>query len=360
MNSSEDPFAILGVSPDASLTEIKQAYRRLAMHWHPDRNPAVVAETEFKRANAAYALLLDPQQLAAWRMALSGESAGGPPKAVRHDCTQKLSLTLEEAAFGGHKSIELTHRVRCDNCQGSGIIQHQNSVPCSACSGCGRVPRAGGRTGLCNGCGGKGYLRASACPTCAASGWRDDLRTLDVTVPPGLLEGERLRLTGQAPLPVGNETATPGDLYLEIKFLAHPLFVAEGRDLLCEVPVSIFRLLAGGPVDVPTLDGLASIDLSAYPQASLEFRLPGRGLPGKQAGDAAGDLVVHFESVYPNRLLEGEREWLDRLDQTLLSDCQERAPSLADWRAQLSARADSTVPDVADCSQPAAEGDQVG
>lgn len=335
MNSSEDPFAILGVNHDASLTEIRQAYRRLAMHWHPDRNPSVVAETEFKRANAAYASLLDPQQLAAWRMAVGGESAGSPPKALRHDCTQILSLTLEEAAFGSQKNIELAHRVRCENCQGSGIIQHQNSVPCSACSGCGRVPRAGGRTGLCSGCGGRGYLRKSACPTCAASGWREDLRTLNVIVPSGVLEGERLRLAGQAPLPAGNETANAGDLYLEIKFLAHPLFVAEGKDLLCEVPVSIYRLLAGGPVEVPTLNSLARIDLPAYPQPSLEFRLPGLGLPGKHIDDSAGDLVVHFESVYPNRLVEHELELLNRLDHALLSDCQQRAPSLAAWQAQL-------------------------
>lgn len=334
MNSSEDPFAILGVDPDASLSEIKQAYRRLAMHWHPDRNPSVVAETEFKRANAAYALLLDPQQLAAWRMVVGGESSASPPLTPRYDCTQILPLTLEEAAFGSHKSIELAHRVRCNNCQGSGVIEHQNSIPCSTCSGCGRVPRAGGRTAVCSGCGGRGYLRRSACPHCAASGWCNESRTLAVSVPAGMREGERLRLAGQAPLPP-NVDAAAGDLYLEIKFVAHPLFVAEGKDLLCEVPVSIYRLLAGGPVEVPTLRGLAVVDLPPYSQPSLEFRLPGLGFPGKNAHELPGNLVVHFECVYPNCLADEDRAQLNRLDQALRDDCQRRAPSLATWFGQL-------------------------
>ncbi|HQO29610.1 MAG TPA: DnaJ C-terminal domain-containing protein [Accumulibacter sp.] len=334
MNSSEDPFAILGVDHDASLTEIKQAYRRLAMHWHPDRNPSVVAETEFKRANAAYALLLNPQQLAAWRMVVGGESSASPPAAPRYDCTQVLPLTLEEAASGCYKSIELAHRVRCENCQGSGIIEHQNSIPCSICSGCGRVPRAGGRTGVCSGCSGRGYLRQSACPHCAASGWGSESRTLAVNVPVGMREGERLRLVGQAPLPPDVENAV-GDLYLEIKFVTHPLFVAECKDLLCEVPVSIFRLLAGGPVDVPTLQGLAVVDLPPFSPPSLEFRLAGLGFPGKNADDPPGNLVVHFECVYPNCPVDDDLVLLDRLDRSLQEDCQRRAPSLAAWISQL-------------------------
>ncbi|HPP46262.1 MAG TPA: DnaJ C-terminal domain-containing protein, partial [Accumulibacter sp.] len=280
-----------------------------------------------------------------------------PPVTPRYDCTQILPLTLEEAAFGCNKSIELTHRVRCDHCRGSGIIEHQNSIPCSICSGCGRIPRAGGRTGICSGCGGHGYLRQSACPHCAASGWGNDLRTLAVSVPPGMREGERLRLAGQAPLPPDVDMAE-GDLYLEIKFVAHPLFVAEGKDLLCEVPVSVFRLLAGGAVEVPTLQGLAVVDLPPYSQPSLEFRLAGLGLPGKHEHDPAGNLVVHFECVYPNCPAGDELVQLSRLDQVLQDGCQQRAPSLAAWLGQLQvlrmANEDSQH------SQASAESDQVG
>ncbi len=334
MSISEDPFAILGVRRDASLDEVKRAYRRLVMQWHPDRNPSAAAVSEFMRVQAAYELLLDPQSLAEWRLAATSRerstTAAGP---VAEDQTQYLTLTLEEAAEGCQKNIELLHRVRCASCRGSGRLQHKHSLPCPRCSGCGRVARKGGGTSVCEGCGGRGYLRETVCTDCSGSGWRQEWRTLAVRVPAGLRDGERLRLARQAPLAPGQAIA--GDLYLEISLAAHPLFVLDGHDLHCQLPVSIFRLLCGGHVEVPTLRGTTSFELP--PQRSIEQRLPGLGFPHRQ-GAAVGDLVLHLQCICPQAASSEDLALLEQLETRLTADLDRRAPELAAWERQLRAR----------------------
>ncbi len=367
MTICEDPFAVLGVSPEATPADVKRAYRRLAMHWHPDRNPAAAAEAEFKRVHAAYELFLDPQRLAEWRQAQAASgrsrresrasastararsgaaSSAGSSKAAGkqpagEDFSQALTLTLEEAAFGCRKSVALVHGLRCASCGGSGRVQHRNSVPCKRCSGCGRVSRRGGGTSVCEGCAGRGFLRESDCPDCSGSGWLQQARTLSVAVPAGLLAGERLRLAGQAPAPAGGSAAgggKAGDLYLEIQLAEHPLFVLHGRDLHCRVPVSVFRLLCGGPIEVPSLAGTTPLELSDDPQHGLEYRLPGLGFPAK-GRRAAGDLVLQLERIHipPQRITAKGRELLERL----AGELDRRAPALAAWDAQLQARRES-------------------
>lgn len=338
MTLRDDPFTILGVKEEASREEVKRAYRRMAMFWHPDRNPSPIAGSEFKRVHAAYELLCDPQRLAVWRQTSAAEATPGDPVAenVGADLVQALILTLEEAASGCRRNVELIDCVPCHNCAGSGRVQHDHLVPCPACSGCGRVSRASGRTSRCDICAGRGYLRETACSDCTGSGWQQALRTLAVTVPPGLLDGERLRLTRQAPRPVGGEKAVAGDLYLEIRFAAHALFVLQGRDLHCQVPVSVFRRLAGGRVEVPTLTGSASLELSPWAQQPGEHRLPGYGYPGKRAR-AAGDLVVHLASIDPHVGPE-DIELLEGLEDRLAADLDRRAPELAAWELQMRAR----------------------
>ncbi|WP_291994316.1 DnaJ C-terminal domain-containing protein [Candidatus Accumulibacter sp. ACC003] len=352
MRIRDDPYAILGVASDASPAEVKKAYRRLAMRWHPDRNASATAEAEFKRIHAAYELFLDPQRLAEWRQAhaasaptdgrpaaSSGKaSAERPGGRAGDDLTQSLTLTLEEAALGCRKTVDLGQRVGCASCARSGRVQHRNSIPCQGCSGCGRVGRGGaGGTSICPGCGGRGYLRESACPACAGSGWLERSRTLAVTVPPGLLDGERLRLAGQAPLPPGDEERAAGDLYLEISFAKHPLFVLHGRDVHCQVPVSIYRLLCGGGIEVPSLRGTSTLELSPYPQHPLEYRLPGQGFPG-QGRRAAGDLVLQLQRVYPTGVGASDVELFEQLEGRLAADLEQRAPPLAAWQKQLRAR----------------------
>ena len=374
MTICEDPFAILGVSPEASPADVKRAYRRLAMHWHPDRNPAALAEAEFKRVNAAYELFLDPQRLAEWRRAQAaseaserwqreskasaskareskgdGSRSGARKPAGRQseqsageDLTQALTLTLEEAAFGCRKTIALVQGVRCASCRSSGRVQYRNSVPCKQCSGCGRLSQGGGETSVCAGCGGRGFLRETDCPDCSGSGWLHQPRTLSVTVPAGLLAGERLRLAGQAPLPAGSgggggDAGQAGDLYLEIKLAAHPLFVLHGRDVHCQVPVSAYRLLCGGRIEVPSLGGTTTLKLSPDPQQPLEYRLPGQGWPAK-GRHRAGDLLLQLQRIQPQSVSAQDVELLERLEQRLAGDLARRAPELAVWEAAMRVR----------------------
>jgi len=340
MTTCEDPFVVLGVAQEASREDIRSAYRRLAMRWHPDRNPSPAAAAEFKRLHAAYELLLDDERLAAWRAACHGAAADGA--AVGDDLVQSLTLTLEQAAAGCHRTVELLHRVRCSSCAGSGRVQHSHSVPCPACSGCGRVVRTGGRTARCDTCGGHGYLRETACKNCAGSGWRNEPRTLEVTVPPALVGGERLRLARQAPLSPGDERRVAGDLYLEINLAAHELFVLDGLDLHCRVPVSIFRLLCGGRIEVPTLNGTTWIELPPWSPTAGDHRLAGLGFPGK-GERAAGDLVLHPQGVLPQLAAREDCQLLELLDWRLAADLEQRAPLLDDLQQQLRARREGPV-----------------
>ncbi|EXI91184.1 MAG: Heat shock protein J [Candidatus Accumulibacter sp. BA-94] len=340
MITCEDPFVVLGVAREASRDEIRSAYRRLAMRWHPDRNPSPAAAAEFKRVHAAYELLLDDERLATWRRAGQGGMTDGA--AAGDDLVQSLTLTLEQAAAGCQRTVELPHRVRCSSCAGSGRVRHNHSVPCPACSGCGRVVRAGGKTGRCDTCAGRGYLRETACSDCAGSGWRDEARTLEVTVPPALLAGERLRLARQAPLPPGDELKIAGDLYLEISLATHQLFVLDGLDLHCRIPVSIFRLLCGGRIEVPTLNGTTWIELPPWSPTADGHRLAGLGFPGK-GKRAAGDLVLHPEAIHPRLAAREDCQLLELLDWRLAADLERRAPLLADWQLQLRARRDGPI-----------------
>ena len=335
MKQSDNPYAMLGLPPTASLEEVKRAYRRLAMRWHPDRNPTAAAESEFKRIKAAYELILDPRRYADWQEAQQARAQDAPPEAAAtgDDLTQGLTLTLEEAAHGCVKSIELVRSTRCSPCHGTGRVQHRHSVPCALCNGVGRVRGDSRGSHLCEGCGGRGYLRETDCTECAGSGWRKKQRTLSVRVPSGILHGERLRLARQARHGPEGEGAA-GDLYLEIRLAQHALFELQQRDLHCSVPVSIFRLLCGGTIDVPTLDGSVPLAIQPYPGHALDYRVQAQGFP-KKHGRGAGDLVLHLQPVYPSQLGAKDRALLERLDAALAGDLDQRAPELARWAERL-------------------------
>jgi molecular chaperone DnaJ len=333
MKQSDDPFALLGLRPTASLEDVKRAYRRLAMRWHPDRNASAAAESEFKRIKMAYELILDPQRYAQWRATGSSADTTENDSPAGDDQTQSLTLTLEEAANGCIKSIELARSSRCAACQGHGRVQHTHSVPCTQCNGIGRLRGDSRGSQICAGCGGRGYLRETDCSECAGSGWRKKQRTLSVKVPAGILHGERLRLARQARHEPEGEGAA-GDLYLEVRLAEHALFTLQQRDLHCRVPVSIFRLLSGGPLDVPTLNGLSVLDLSPDPAHGLDYRLPAQGFP-KKHGRGSGDLFVHLQPVYPSSVSAKDRALLERLEASLAGDLEQRAPRLAAWAEQL-------------------------
>jgi molecular chaperone DnaJ len=343
MKPSDDPFSLLGLRRTASLEEVKRAYRRLAMRWHPDRNHSAAAENEFKRIKAAYELILDPKRYGEWL-----KNAGARPHAASEapeppasspppgdDLTQTLILTLEEAAHGCVKSVELARSNRCTPCHGTGRIKHSHSVACAHCNATGRV-RGDQGFRLCEDCAGRGYVRATDCPECAGSGWRKKARTLSVKVPAGIFDGERLRLARQARH--GHDAdSTAGDLFLEVRLAEHALFQLQQRDLHCTVPVSILRLLGGGKIAVPTLNGSAVLDVQPYPAHGLDYVLPGQGFP-KKHGKPGGDLILHLRPVYPLYFGTKDRNLLERLETSLGQDLALRAPDLAAWAELLHGR----------------------
>ncbi len=341
MKHAKDPYSLLGLGPTASLEEVKRAYRRLAMRWHPDRNPSAAAESEFKRIRAAYELILDPQRYAQWQQeAASGkaapdEAAVSPSPAEDH--FQTLVLSLEEAAQGCVKPIELVRSSRCTPCHGSGRVKLNHSVFCSLCKGVGSLRSAGRGTRTCDGCDGRGYLREADCEECSGSGWRKKSRTLSVKVPPGIVQGERLRLARQARNGPEGEAAA-GDLYLEIRLAPHPLFELQERELHCRVPVSIFRLLCGGELAVPTVNGSTLLELQPYPEHGLDYCCAGQGFP-KKHGRGASDLFVHLCPVYPQQLGAKERALLERLEHSVNADPKLRAAELGAWIALMEERA---------------------
>lgn len=349
MKSFDDPFSLLGLCRNASLEEVKRAYRRLAMRWHPDRNPSAAAESEFKRIKAAYELILDPQRYAEWLKTAAEttrtpseepEASAASSQPPGEDLTQTLILTLEEAAHGCVKSIELVRSSRCTPCHGTGRIKHSHSVACAHCNATGRVRGENRETRMCEGCGGRGYVREADCPECTGTGWRKKARTLSVKVPAGIFDGERLRLARQARH--GHETdGAAGDLFLEVRLAEHALFRLQQRDLHCTVPISILRLLGGGKIMVPTLNDNAVLDVQPYPGHSLDYVLSGQGFP-KKHGKPGGDLVLHLQPVYPQHFGSKDRSLLERLEASLAEDLARRAPELAAWAELLGGRGGGT------------------
>jgi molecular chaperone DnaJ len=343
-----DPFVVLGLDRRASPTEVKRAYRKLAMHWHPDRNTTREAEERFKAVKAAYELLLDPQRRTAWEAGRSEAAAHGgagpdgmddAPDADRRDTGVDdadgshltLQLDLEEAALGCTRSIRLASKRVCGDCDGSGRQQHAHSMACPECKGVGRVRRA--KT-PCQACGGRGFVRESQCSGCLGQGWQGRTRQLDVRVPPGMQPGERLRLAKQH---LSREGDAGNDLLVAIAIRPHPLFELDGCDLECTVPVGIFRLLHGGAIDIPVLDGTRQLEIAPYPAHGLDHAFAGLGYPGRH-GRGAGQLRVRLVPVYPRELDQAARKLLLRLDRAMLADAALAAPELHAWHQTMEAR----------------------
>lgn len=340
----QDPFAVLGLDRGASPAQIKRAFRMLAMRWHPDRNRTREAEERFKKIKSAYELVLDPERLAEWSAAYAeagnteaDEGQGGRDEDESDSMANEdashltLHLDLEEAAAGCTRTIALSGEHPCQVCDGKGHHEQAHSVSCTQCHGVGSV-RAG--RAKCAACGGRGYVRVMRCANCDGSGWQDSTRRLEVIIPPGLLPGERLRLARQH---YRRDGAPAGDLFIAIAIRPHPIFALDGCDLECTMPIGIFRLLHGGPIEVPTLGGTQQVELQPYPTHGLEYSLPGLGYPGRRGRDA-GSLHLRLTPVFPRHLDEAERKLLLRLDRAMLADGARSAPELAEWTNRMRAR----------------------
>jgi len=357
-----DYYQTLGVSRDADGTTIKSAYRKLAMKWHPDRNPGdAEAEARFKAVGEAYECLKDPQKRAAYdryghdafTQGMSGGGGGfgggyggqegfadigeifetifgsafggarGPRTQARRgaDLRYDMQVTLEEAFHGKSTEIEIEVSQSCETCDGSGATPGTGERQCNLCGGMGAVRAKQGLFVVerpCPTCAGRGAVIEDPCNDCLGEGRVDRPQALKVDIPPGVDTGTRIRLSGKGE--AGQRGAAPGDLYIFIHVKPHDLFVREGTTLATRVPISFTTAALGGCVEIPDLDGSTNtIDIPAGMQSGKQLRVRGAGMPVLQ-GRGRGDLVVEIMVETPTRLTRRQKEILEEFRGTETGD----------------------------------------
>lgn len=327
-----DYYEVLSVEKTADGEEIKRAYRRLAMAWHPDRNTHPEATERFKQIRAAYDWLLnrDEEEDEEGAEAANAEPAPATPKAA--DIRQELEITLNEGASGTRRKIKYQRGRPCSTCKGSGEAGISRSRFCDTCHGSGRVRHRKKGLETCPQCDGKGIFSERICPDCEGSGREEAPVTLAVTIPPGMLDGGELRLAGQGE--PGSGELRPGDLYLRIRLKTHDFFELSGRDLILQVPVNALRLIAGGSLAVPGLHGEVTLQLEPGDAAPRTMRVTGGGYPGGRGG-VAGDLVVNLQPVMARKLSPRQRKALEQAVSALEEKLHDTLPEVAAWKARV-------------------------
>jgi molecular chaperone DnaJ len=353
--AKRDFYEILGVAKSASAEEIKKAYRRIAMKNHPDRNPDnKEAEDIFKEATEAYEVLSDKEKKAAYDQyghagvdpnsgfgggpggagfgdfgdifgdvfgdifGQGGRGRGGRGGPRRgSDLRYDLDLDLEDAVRGKTIQIKVPTLVACKTCDGSGAKKGSTPTTCSTCGGHGQVRMSQGFIAVqqtCPTCRGRGQVISDPCGTCHGQGRVHDTKTLSVKVPAGVDTGDRIRLAGEGE--AGPEGGPAGDLYVQVRVREHALFRREGRDLYCEVPISIVDAALGGEIEVPTLDGRVKLKIPAETQTGRLFRLRGKGVTSVRGG-GQGDLLCRVILETPVNLNAEQKELLGKLQESL-------------------------------------------
>ena len=357
--SKRDYYKVLDVPRTATEAEIKKAYRRLAMKYHPDRNPHdAEAEERFKEAKEACEVLTDEHKRAAYdqyghagveaasrggRGGFSGDAfsdifgdvfgdifgarRGGRSQVFRGaDLRYELELELHEAVFGHSVEIEVPKLVECETCSGSGAAKGSSAVACDGCGGAGQIRVSQGFFQLqqtCPRCRGAGTIIKNPCDTCLGQGRIRRTRKLSVKVPAGVDTGDRIRLTGEGE--AGRNGGPPGDLYVEMQVKEHPIFEREGEHLSCEVPVSFATASLGGSINVPTLEGDVTLKIPAETQSGRVFRLRDKGVQPVRGG-ARGDLFCKVVVETPVNLSAEQKDLIRRLEETLRQNATRHAP----------------------------------
>ncbi|MEY2625065.1 MAG: molecular chaperone DnaJ [Gammaproteobacteria bacterium] len=359
--AKRDYYKVLDVPRNASEADIKKAYRRLAMKYHPDRNPGdKEAEESFKEAKEAYEVLTDEQKRAIYDQhghdgidaarqgggaggfggadfgdifgevfgdIFGGARRGGRSQVFRGaDLRYELELELPQAVFGYTTEIEIPRLMECETCHGSGAAKGHTPTTCDQCQGSGQMRISQGFFQLqqpCNRCRGTGRIIRNPCDTCLGQGRVRRTRKLSVKVPAGVATGDRIRLGGEGE--AGRNGGPAGDLYIEMNVKPHSIFEREGDDLSCEVPVSFATAVLGGSVKVPTLEGDVSLKIPAETQSGRVFRLRDKGVKPVRGGDR-GDLFCRVVVETPVNLSNDQRELLKKFDESLRSDGRGHTP----------------------------------
>ncbi len=352
-NGKRDYYEVLGVSRTATEQEIKSAYRKLALQYHPDRNPEPGAEEKFKEATEAYSVLCDSAKRVQYdRFGHAGVGAGGfggagfdptifqdfadlsdvfgsifgfgdifgggqsrrRSRAQRGaDLREDLTLDFEEAVFGTSCNVTLQRHEACEQCNGSGMAPGKSPVTCRTCGGRGQIRYQQGFFSIaraCSACGGTGSIISDPCDKCHGQGRAPRERTIEVKVPAGVEDGTRIRYAGQGE--AGAQGGPPGDLYVVLHVNEHAFFERDGRNLHCVVPVSFPQAAMGTELQVSTLEGMHTLKIPEGTQSGTEFRLRGKGVPSLN-GHGRGDLFVEIRVQTPSKLNKRQRELLQEL-----------------------------------------------
>jgi molecular chaperone DnaJ len=364
--AKRDYYDVLGVSKTASADEIKKAYRRLAMKFHPDRNTDDSdAEVKFKEVKEAYEVLSSSDKRATYdRFGHEGVRAsagggrgpggfgaegfsdifgdvfgdifgggrrGGSQVFRGADLGYELKLDLEQAVSGDNVTIDVPTQVSCETCDGSGARKGSEPTQCSTCGGAGQVRMQQGFFSIqqtCPACKGSGTVISDPCDSCHGAGRVRKTRTLSVKVPAGVDDGDRIRLSGEGE--AGRNGGPAGDLYVEIRLKPHKIFERDGADLACEVPVSFATATLGGEVELPTLDGNVSLKVPAGTQSGKTFRLRGKGVVTVR-DPRKGDLFAQVQVETPVNLTAEQKSLLEAFETSLKSGGSKHNPRAGGW-----------------------------
>jgi molecular chaperone DnaJ len=364
MENKKDYYDVLGVARNVDEAELKKAYRRYAMKYHPDRNQGdVKAEDKFKEVKEAYDVLSNSQKRAAYDQfghagvdnsavghgGFSGAGAGvgdifsdvfgdifgggqGGTRANHGvDLRYNLELSLEQAVAGTTVKIRIPKMVACEACKGSGAKKGSTPVDCSTCGGVGQVRMQQGFFSVqqtCPQCRGAGKIITDPCSICRGQGRVQDTKTISVKVPEGVDNGDRIRLTGEGEIAENNGPL--GDLYVHISVKEHSIFVRDDTDLYCEVPISFTTAALGGELEVPTLGGKVKLKIPLETQSGKLFRLRSKGVRSVRSS-TKGDLLCRVIIETPVKLDRNQKELLHQFEQSILNQGTKNSPQANSW-----------------------------